>query len=151
MQRSIGVAVAAQHGYITANRIGEHSAAVRARDEEVCARNVDQILNDDVRDSHRAADPARPRTWRLEHADVRAYHYSNARNKSDGIRRSIDQSGADVAPIRARILRLEDVTAGEAGDGEQRVRSVGRVDCNARHVSICLLYTSPSPRDRTRS
>ena len=73
--------------------------------------------------------------------------------------RTAPDSGAEVVlPVHTDLLRL--ATAGSVDDGKSTL--VGRLLHDTKSVladqldavhraSACLLYTSPSPRDRTRS
>ena len=86
-----------------------------------------------------------PLSWLKEFVDIPAS--VTAEQISDGLIRvgfeveEIIKQGADLTgPLKfAKVLSIEEIT-----EFKKPIRYVG-LDCG------CLLYTSPSPRDRTRS
>ena len=76
--------------------------------------------------------------------------FSNASPQCGGLSRQIDQQRNALERLQNQLEQLSGGTTERASQRQSLLIALGNNGCGAQYRS-CLLYTSPSPRDRTRS
>ena len=100
--------------------------------------------NQDVANYYDHTAPHYRQFWRLDKS--MALHYGFWKPGTKTFKESLENTNAELATL-AQIDASDHVLDAGCGVGGSAIFLAKKVGCQATGITLCLLYTSPSPRD----